>query len=79
MNRLKVWLQWFVGGNGTGARFLRTVVQGVLSAVVVAMGTGDWGATFATAALMAVISPIMAVLDRSGVGFEDDAANEGEE
>lgn len=48
------------------ARFERTVAQGAVAAVAVGVTTGEWGAAFATALAMAVISPVQAALAEKG-------------
>lgn len=57
------------------ARFERTVAQGVVAAVVAGVTTGSWGAGFATALIMAILSPIQAML---GSADEEDAEDEEE-
>ena len=59
----------FIEGNTVGMRFARTVVQGLIAALVVfvpsAVGTLNLEpsvAAFATAGIMAVLSPLMALL-----------------
>ena len=48
------------------AKFERTVAQGVVGAVAAGTATGEWGAAFATALVMAVIAPVQAMLGRKG-------------
>lgn len=62
----------FLTDNGTGMRFARTVVQGVIAALVVFIPTMmGWfeleaeTASFLTAVIMAVLSPLMALLKKS--------------
>ena len=62
----------FFESNTTGMRFARTVVQGILAALIVfvptAVGYLDLTAeeaSFATACIMAVLSPLMSMLKRS--------------
>lgn len=65
-------LDRFLTDNGTSMRLARTVVQGVIAALIVfvptAVGWLDMGAeaaSFATAVIMAVLSPVMALLKKS--------------
>lgn len=53
------------------ARFERTVAQGVVAAVVAGVTTGSWGAGFATALVMAILSPIQAMLGTAAEEEED--------
>lgn len=75
---MKKAFNWFFTSNEIGARFLRTVLQGVIAAVIAALTTGEWGATFVVAAIMAVLSPVMALLNLGGTGF-DEKVEGGEE
>lgn len=59
----------FINGNGMAMRLARTIVQGLLAALIVFVPTavgylnlGPEEATFLTAAIMAVLSPLMAML-----------------
>lgn len=59
----------FINGNGMAMRLARTIVQGLLAALIVFVPTavgylnlGPEEATFLTAAIMAVLSPLMATL-----------------
>lgn len=61
--------QNFIESNDLGMRFARTVVQGLIAALIVfapeAIGMLDLEpsvAAFATAGIMAVLSPLMAML-----------------
>lgn len=61
----------FIEGNDLGMRFARTVVQGVLAALIVfvpeAVGMLNLEpavAAFATAIIMAVLSPLMCMLKK---------------
>lgn len=47
------------------AKFERTLAQGVVAAVVVAVTTGTWGAAFATALIMAVLAPVQAQIGKA--------------
>lgn len=65
-------LDKFLTDNSTSMRLARTVVQGVIAALVVfvptAMGWLDLEAetaSFLTAVVMAVLSPVMALLKKS--------------
>lgn len=65
-------LDRFLEDNTTGMRFARTVAQGVIAAAVVfiptAIGWLDLGAeaaSFTTACIMAVLSPVMSLLKKS--------------
>lgn len=58
--------------DSAAARFERTVVQGVLAAVAVGVTTGEWGASFGTAVIVAVLSPVQAALG-AGKGEEHHA------
>lgn len=65
-------LDKFLTDNTTAMRLARTVVQGVIAALVVfiptAIGCLDLGAeaaSFATACIMAVLSPVMSLLKKS--------------
>lgn len=51
--------------NSAAAKFERTVAQGVIGAVAVGVTTGEWGAAFATALIMAVLSPIQAQIGKA--------------
>lgn len=51
--------------NSAAARLERSVAQGVLAVVVAGVTTGQWGAAAATAAIVAVLSPIQAKLGES--------------
>lgn len=71
----------FINGNGMAMRLARTIVQGLLAALIVFVPTavgylnlGPEEATFLTAAIMAVLSPLMAML-KTG----DPVVEEGEE
>ena len=55
----------------TAARFERTLAQGVIAAVVV-VTTGEWGMSFATAAIMAVLTPIQAEIGKGQEGAGDE-------
>lgn len=46
--------------NSPAAKLERTAAQGILAAVAVSVTTGEWGAAFAVAVIMAVLSPIQA-------------------
>ena len=54
--------------DSTAARFERTLAQGVIAVVVAGLTTGEWGAAFGVALVMAVLSPIQAEM---GKGQED--------
>lgn len=56
----------------TAARFERTLAQGVIAAVVVGVTTGEWGMSFATAAIMAVLTPIQAEIGKGQEGADDE-------
>lgn len=62
-------LNEFINGNGMAMRLARTIVQGLLAAIIVFVPTavgyfnlGAEEATFLTAAIMAVLSPLMSML-----------------
>ena len=59
--------------DSAAARFERTVVQGVLAAVAMGVTTGEWGASFGTAVIVAVLSPVQAALGGAGKGEEHHA------
>lgn len=76
-------LHEFINGNGMSMRLARTIVQGVLAAFIVyaptAIGYLDLGAeeaTFLTAAIMAVLSPLMAMLKSGNVEDFDEWEDE---
>lgn len=65
-------LDKFLTDNSTSMRLARTVVQGVVAALAVFVPTatgwldlGPEAASFVTACIMAVLSPVMALLKRS--------------
>lgn len=65
-------LDRFLTENTTSMRLARTVVQGLIAAIVVFLPTAvGWlqlsaeTATFMTAAIMAVLSPLMALIKKS--------------
>ena len=75
-------LEYFINSNTMGMRFLRTVVQGVIAALIVYIpeAIGYLNLDGATAALlvaliMAVLSPLMAVLKQAD---EDKMTEEAE-
>lgn len=53
----------------TAARFERTVAQGVIAAVVAGVTTGEWGAAFVVALVMAILAPVQAEIGK-GQGDE---------
>lgn len=64
--------EWFLRSNSTGARVLRTIVQGVLSVLLSALPDiiglfhlEPIVQSLVVAALMAVLSPIMAELGKT--------------
>lgn len=70
-------LEQFINSNTMGMRFLRTVVQGVIAALIVyvpeAIGYLNLDAAtaaFLVALIMAVLSPIMAALKKNADGEE---------
>ena len=70
-------LNEFINGNGMAMRLARTIVQGVLAAFIVFVPTavgylnlGPEEATFLTAAIMAVLSPLMSMLKSGDVEDE---------
>lgn len=72
-------LDKFLTDNSTSMRLARTVFQGVIAALVVFVPTAvGWldmsaeAASFATAVIMAVLSPVMALLKKSET-IEDEA------
>lgn len=56
--------------NTPAAKFERTVAQGVVAAVIAGVTTGEWGAAFAVALIMAVLAPVQAKIGEP----EDDRA-----
>ena len=69
--------EWFLRSNSTGARVLRTIVQGILSVLITSLpdliGLFHLDPTIQAvlvAALMAILSPIM-----SAIGNTVEAAN----
>ena len=50
------------------AKFERTVAQGVVASVAAGLATGQWGAAFAVALAMAVLSPVQAMIGEKGAG-----------
>lgn len=58
--------------DSPAAKFERTVAQGTIGAVAVGLTTGEWGAAFATAIAMAVISPVQAQ-----IGMRSPASGDG--
>ena len=76
-------MERFLTDNSASMRFARTVVQGILAALIVfvpeAMGMLDLQpsvAALVTAAIMAVLSPAMAMLKASDTIDLDDAPDE---
>lgn len=64
-------LEKFINDNSMSMRLARTIVQGVLAALIVFVPTavgylnlGPEEATFLTAAIMAVLSPVMAIFKK---------------
>lgn len=64
-------LEKFINDNSMEMRLARTIVQGVLAALIVFVPTavgylnlGPEEASFLTAAIMAVLSPLMAMLKK---------------
>lgn len=71
-------LDRFLSDNSTGARLARTVFQGVIAALIVFVPTAvGWfelepeTASLLTAVIMAVLSPVMALLKKSDI-IEDE-------
>lgn len=65
-------LEKFINDNSMSMRLARTIVQGVLAALIVFVPTavgylnlGPEEATFLTASIMAVLSPVMAIFKKS--------------
>lgn len=65
-------LDKFLADNSTSMRLARTVVQGVVAALAVFVPTatgwldlGPEAASFVTACIMAVLSPVMALIKES--------------
>lgn len=56
----------------SAARLERTVVQGIIAALAVGVTTGEWGAGVATAAIMAVITPIQAAIGEANGDADGD-------
>ena len=61
------WLEWLLRSNSTGARILRTLIQGVLGVLVAELPElvglfqiPDWAQALIVALVMAILSPIMA-------------------
>lgn len=52
--------------NSPAAKLERTVAQGVLAAVAVGVTTGEWGAATAVAVIMAVLTPVQAMIGKEG-------------
>lgn len=64
-------LEKFINDNSMAMRLARTIVQGVLAALIVFVPTavgylnlGPEEASFLTAAIMAVLSPLMSMLKK---------------
>lgn len=73
-NENKGLIDRFLESESTGMRLARTVAQGVIAAVVVFVPTAVGGldlsaesAAFLTAGIMAVLSPVMALLRKSSL------------
>ena len=69
----------FFESNSTGMRFARTVVQGILAALCVFVPTAVGylnltaeAASFLTACIMAILSPLMSLLKRGGSIISDE-------
>ena len=67
-------LERFINDNSMSMRLARTIVQGVLAALIVFVPTavgylnlGAEEATFLTAAIMAVLSPVMAIFKNGDI------------
>lgn len=65
-------LEKFINDNSMEMRLIRTIVQGILAALIVFVPTavgylhlGPEEASFLTAAIMAVLSPVMAIFKKS--------------
>lgn len=58
------------------ARFERSIIQGIIAALVVGITTGDYGVSFAVAAIMAIISPIQKAIGNSG-NVQDSQESDG--
>lgn len=52
------------------ARFERTIMQGIMAALIAGVVSGEWGIAFTTAMIMAVLSPIQAAIGHAN--DEDD-------
>lgn len=63
--------------DDAGARLQRTVAQGVLAAVVSGVTTGEWGAAFAVALVMAVLSPVQAAIGTCGEDYRGEEEDHG--
>lgn len=64
-------MEWFLRSNSTGARILRTIAQGLLGVIIAELpkivGLFDlegWVQALIVAAVMAIVSPIMAELGK---------------
>lgn len=65
------WFEWFLTSNSTGARILRTIVQGILGVLVAELpeivglfNLQPWLQATIVALVMAILSPIMAEIGK---------------
>ena len=63
--------EWLLTNNSTGARILRTIIQGLLGVIVAELpeivglfNVPDWVQAMIVAAIMAILSPIMSELGK---------------
>ena len=63
-------IRWFFESNDTGARLLRTIVQGILGVAVSALSyyaasAPEWVAVIVAPLVMAILSPIMGEISKT--------------
>lgn len=68
-------MQWFFHSNEANARLLRTIVQGVIGALIAALTyyvafMPEWAVVVVVPVVMAILSPIMAEIGK-GDGSDD--------
>lgn len=69
MNLIDKATEAFVGWcakDTAGARFQRSVVQGVVAVLATGLTTGEWTGAVAVGAIMAVISPVQKAIGNKG-------------
>lgn len=57
--------------NSPAARLERTIVQGIIAAVTTGLATGQWGAAFVVASIMAILAPIQAIIGEADADKKD--------